>query len=702
MATATRKNPTPETAGDRKPDGRAEGPRPLWLRLCDSAFRFLASLKLAVICLAALSATLAYATKFNTDYGQNAANDYIYQSKGFALLLAFLAANIFCAAAIRFPWTKRQTGFVITHIGLLIVIAGSWWSGRGGEEGLLGMREGDTSSQLVLNHRPTIFVRSIDPHTGKPTGTHVIPFKPGAFDWQAGRYQVVSEPKDPFKLAVTGFYAASMPATIHVAEPGGLPMLKLRPRIIPPGQKVVMDVFPSVADRWFVPRSARMLRDFKKVGPAEFIFTQTERPEVFDDFLNPPGDPGKEGVARLLYRDAAGKPRSFEIRLDGAEPGKPIPLPESDLVASFFKVDHVEEAQYRSVFGEDSLNVVQFKVRKGDGPELVHSGYAGLPMIPAIIPPGDRPDAEAPKPLVALSYFYPPVVDPQVNGRFGLVEVMADESGRLAYRVFERGTPAKVRAHGELKKGQEVTAFGGSSVAPMTLSFAVEDYLPSGREEPIAVPIEIPAGKMDEAIGAIHAELTVDGVTKDVWLRKSPGFEPDYSRLAFPGGVYEVAFDVDRLDLGFSLTLDDFDVGFDPGTSEAATYRSEVRLTDEAAGIKGEPRSIYMNHTLDHKGWRFFQTRYDRVRNPKTGEPTGEFVSIFQVAKNPAREVIYLGCIVVVLGAFVQFYMRAGIFTDGGKRDQARAAAQARLRLEAKAGRLPAPAPDIADADEPL
>jgi hypothetical protein len=35
----------------------------------------------------------------------------------------------------------------------------------------------------------------------------------------------------------------------------------------------------------------------------------------------------------------------------------------------------------------------------------------------------------------------------------------------------------------------------------------------------------------------------------------------------------------------------------------------------------------------------------------------------------------------VVFGAFVQFYMRAGIFTDGGKLERERRAAKARKRL---------------------
>ena len=76
-------------------------------------------LKLAVFSLSSLAASLAFATWFESSYGTTAAQDYVYKSTWFAVLLAFLAVNILCAALIRFPWKKRQTGFVITHAGLL-------------------------------------------------------------------------------------------------------------------------------------------------------------------------------------------------------------------------------------------------------------------------------------------------------------------------------------------------------------------------------------------------------------------------------------------------------------------------------------------------------------------------------------------------------------------------------------------------------
>jgi len=709
MATATKKTPTPLPPRDGdKPQGATTPKSPLVLRVFDSVFRFLASLKLAVICLATLAGTLAYGTKFNSDYGLNAANDYIYQTKGFALLMAFLGTNILCAALIRYPWVKRQTGFLITHLGLLVVIGGSWWASQTADEGLLGMLERQTSSSLVRSHKPVIYVKPVDPHTGKPTGEYRIPFHPGAFDWTPGRFQVVSQPSDPFKLAVKGFYAASIPKVIFVPDPAGPPMVKLRPRVIPPGQKAAVDVFPTESERWFAIGSGRARRAVKDAGPAQFVFSLAERPEVFADFLTPPADPGTEGVARLHYVDKAGKDRTFEVRVDDAKPGVPIPLPESDLTASFAKVVHVpiEDPAQRREIGEDVINIVQFNVRKGDGPEVEHNGFASLPNVPAVIPRRDDPAGETPKGLVQVGYFCPPVVDGTANGKFGVIEVMADDGGRLAYRVFERGTPAKLKAHGLIAKGKEITAFGGNAATPMTMTLTVEDFLQGGRREIVAESVDLPPSKRDDAMGAILAELTVGGVTRDIWLRKSPDFEIDYKTVAFPDSMYEVAFDVDRLDLGFSLTLDDFDVGFDPGTSQASSFKSEVRLTDEASGIKDQPHSIFMNHTLDYKGWRFFQTNYSRYLDPKTGRETGEFVSVFQVAKNPARGIIYAGCVIVVLGAFVQFYMRAGIFTDGGKRERERNAAKARLRLEAKANRSAAPTLPAAEPDrdeiEPL
>ena len=686
MATATSRSPQqPEPASGTESFKDQTSVGAQLLHLFDLVYRFLASLKLAVICLGSLALTLAVATKFNSDYGQNAVNDYIYQSRCFALLLGFLAANIFCAAAIRYPWTKRQTGFVITHIGLLVVIGGSWWASQSSDEGQLGLKEGESTSELIRNHKPVIYVKAIDPHTQKELGTYKIPVQPGAFDWNPTDSEVVSQPEDPFKLTIKGFYPSSILKEVVVPNPVGRPMVKLKPTVIPPGSTSAVPVFTDSADAWFALADDRLGRTIRDAGPAQFIVAKAVRPEVFDDFLNPPADPGIEGVAILHYEDKAGATRRFDVRLDDAKEGAAIALPDSDLTAKFNKISHlpIEAQDEQRLLGTDSLDLVQFLVQRGDGPGVEHNGYAMLPTIPAIIPKQGEPGSVS-TPLVRINYYSPPVIDPKVNRRFGVVEVMVDPKGQMAYRVFERGNPGKLRSHGPIKVGQKITAFGGNNLAPMTLAFEVEDYLKSGRKETVAEPFKLPQGQQDNSIPSILAEMTVKGETRYVWLRKSADFEMNFKPVVFADSMYEMAYDVDRLDLGFALKLNDFDVGFDPGTSNASSYRSEVTLTDPAAGIKDAPKSIYMNHTLDHNGWRFFQTSYYPYEDKKTGQKTGEFVSVFQVAKNPAREMIYAGCIIVVLGAFVQFYMRAGLFTDGGKLERERAAAKARRLLEAK------------------
>jgi hypothetical protein len=107
-----------------------------------------------------------------------------------------------------------------------------------------------------------------------------------------------------------------------------------------------------------------------------------------------------------------------------------------------------------------------------------------------------------------------------------------------------------------------------------------------------------------------------------------------------------------------------------------------------------------MNHPLDHNGYTFYHMRYQPDIDPQTDRPSGRFLSVFQVATNPGRPIIYLGCLGVVLGTFVQFYMRAGVFTDGGKKERERAEARAGAGDRSAGEEAPEPATEKA-AEKP-
>ena len=670
------------------------------VRVLMATYRFLASLKLAVFTILGFAAILAYGTWFEREYGNTALQEIVYKGTAFSIFLTFLALNILCAALIRFPWKKRQTGFVITHAGLLTLIFGSWWGLRYSDEGQVGAAEGGLITKLTRTQDPLIRIRQIDSQTGKVSGEYEIPFKGGFFDWPQGKYQVVSQPKDPFKVGVKAYHPASLPKRVHVASTSGTPMLKLRPMVKPPSSPKMVDVFETPEDRWFViPERTMGHRKTKQAGPAKFAFLYADKPEIIDDFLNPPANPGILGVARLHYVDKAGKPQTHEVRIDDAKADQPFTLPDSDLTVSFRSADQksTENAAFVEMLGDNELSAVKFNVRKGTGPEIEHAGFAAQPMIPAILPTEEGAKRE--EPLLSIGYFRPPTLGgPGMMGTFGVIEVMGTPDGSLFYRVFGRDeTPTTTGAAKTPKPGvlkgkpaplkidENVVAFGGNPNLPMTLTFRAEQYLPSGEDKIIYESFELPVGQRGNGLAAALVEMTVGDETKEFWIHKPPGLDPVFDTVLFKSGAYEIAYDCDRKDLDFSLKLNDFDVGFDPGTAQASSFKSEVTLTDEKKGIKDKPISISMNQPLTHRNFTFYQQSYEKVRDPHTKGFTGEYKSLLQVGYDAGREWKYLGAFLIVLGTFVQFYLRPKTSSTVSDVERHRAADKARRLLDLKA-----------------
>lgn len=302
MATAT-KPPASNPRSWKDREARADDP---WLlRGFDTIYRFLASLKLAVFSLLSLAAVLAFGTFFESTYGTAAVQEYVYQSKGFALLLAFLAANIFCAAAIRFPWAQRQTGFVITHVGLLIVLTGSFVSIRGNDEGQVGIIEGSRSDELVRIDQPAIRVQELDRKTGEPTREYQFPVTTGAFAWDNDRIAKQS--------AAPGYQAGAMALRIAcgtfsaalAAAIAGWALARPGPRKRGLGMLAVVVLAPSAA-------VFGLLAERTPFGPRSEVLTEPSDPFqlTVKDFLpasssfRPVYEPAPDGDGVPMLRAA--------------------------------------------------------------------------------------------------------------------------------------------------------------------------------------------------------------------------------------------------------------------------------------------------------------------------------------------------------------------------------------------------------------
>jgi ABC-type transport system involved in cytochrome c biogenesis permease subunit len=119
-------------------------------RSLKQAVHVLASVRLAVVTMAALGVACIAATFYEASHGTAAAQRVFYRAPWFAALLGLLAASIALSALERYPWSRHQAGFVLAHAGVLLLLLGSVVSLHAGLDGRLTLVEGETSDGLAL------------------------------------------------------------------------------------------------------------------------------------------------------------------------------------------------------------------------------------------------------------------------------------------------------------------------------------------------------------------------------------------------------------------------------------------------------------------------------------------------------------------------------------------------------------------------
>jgi len=101
----------------------------------------------------------------------------------------------------------------------------------------------------------------------------------------------------------------------------------------------------------------------------------------------------------------------------------------------------------------------------------------------------------------------------------------------------------------------------------------------------------------------------------------------------------------------FSLKLVDFKMEKYPGSDSPSAYSSDVMIQSEG---KETPYKIYMNHVLDHSGYRFFQSSFDP-------DELGTILSVNHDAWG--TNITYIGYTLLFLGMFVTLFWKGTHFS---------------------------------------
>lgn len=712
-----------------------------------SVLNAVGSLFLTVGILMLLIAILVLGTFIEKGYGTTGAKFGVYGSWWFNTLGFTLGFNSAAALVLHWPWKRQQLGFVLPHLGLIVLLVGCWLSRQYGVEATLMVDEGESSNvaykgsgqhvELDGQQHFTLNVIAADSKE-KAAEPIVVHFTSGPFNWEdfhngalgffpwslAHRDQGVLYDRDGIRLEVLDYLSNS--------EIVNLPSLAVRATPLgaegnPPSESskdlhlsVNADAGPAFADLPYGVGSEQAL-----AGGTRILFWMTGSAEETAAFRQSrlSGPLGKLGRVVLYARG-----KSYEFSISDWKRGSRRPLGDSGLEAEFvgmgtvpveveraaqvdeqvlFNIHHQSEthplllsANYPEIYGLQDYD-----------DEVFGSYWLGQPQVPAEDPKSksDAQSATAPKPgddskgktvpppttdstakAEAAAKADPKKTDSKLGAKadakaksepeqdapptFGppRIDFVQGADQELYLRTWRAG---QLKVLGPLKMGENggrITVFKGT---PDALGLWFGEFQPadrpgfSARALPFSNSEEIP--RMRQA----YVRLTVDGQSDEFWMPCSSP-EMRFSKgmlkktVAGKGRRVVLGFAAEQFPLGYAIHLRKAWRKLDPGTRQASFYGSEIDLVPVVSSTgspakdppKYENLLVTLNAPLDivdparpGRSYRMFQSTMNQV-NPQ--DPESVYRSGLTLNYDPGRGLTYVGCLLIVAGIFVAYFVR--------------------------------------------
>lgn len=116
----------------------------------DRVFQFLASIKLAVIVIVGVAVISAVGTIYEARYDARYAQQVVYHSIYMWTILGLLCVNLIAVMVDRWPWKRHHSGFVLAHLGIIIMLIGSVFTKFYGVDGSISFDIGQSNRYVTL------------------------------------------------------------------------------------------------------------------------------------------------------------------------------------------------------------------------------------------------------------------------------------------------------------------------------------------------------------------------------------------------------------------------------------------------------------------------------------------------------------------------------------------------------------------------
>ena len=534
--------------------------------------KFLGSLQLAmiligVIVIASIAGTL-YESKFNADV----AREYIYDAPWFNFWLGMLCVNLFFVAAIRYPWKPHQTGFVITHAGIITLLIGAMIDRNFGVEGYLHLTRGEdgTSTMELATQELRVFVKGADEY-GTATFRVKAMTTPGKRSFAA---------RSPVSDVQVNVIDVKPVAQTTEAEPGarGHPAVSFTLRGPMMGQNAMSlylgdEQNMGIASLRFV-KGMPPAANASKAAPAavETLVPRHERYYVFgknSEAMTKLISGEASGAVATLMLDPTGKAPQLGLKLMGKEFSFSVAvisktefaldgLPDWKLsFTGYFPNFHFDNGAPGTIDDKPENPAIVFELK---GPLTKATASAGASPHGGM---GSLPHGGAPS-----------------GGANGLAFYLGDD-GKLRYQTLSR---TKGETTGEVAFDQPI-ALGW---APGT-EFVVQSYVE--KAVPKIAWREVPGEFNPSAPGlGLLCRVASGGKSKDVWVGKSTVDDPRMTPVEINGKTVDLTFCNSTVELPFSVSLLKFEAPRHEGLDDSTSFM-EFKST---LSFEGEVDSVQL------------------------------------------------------------------------------------------------------------
>lgn len=152
-------------------------------------------------------------------------------------------------------------------------------------------------------------------------------------------------------------------------------------------------------------------------------------------------------------------------------------------------------------------------------------------------------------------------------------------------------------------------------------------------------------------------EVSYNGDTQEITLLGGLGGSNEHRilRVEIGGMKFGFHWGAKKVDLPFQIRLLEFEKKTYAGTENPSSYASQIEVLDENDKILF-PFRIYMNHTLDFGGYRFYQSNY------YFDDETNSYTSVLSVNNDPGKIPTYIGYALLILAGFLVLFDKNGRF----------------------------------------